>query len=173
MSRWMLGLRSRVSCALGGSRSAVYCMLPMAAGLISRRCLGGLQGSGIMTRAFKGFEPYKGDLDGIRKGVLVSMKSGTSTLYSLDKLQARGLLFIHPGEGVRLDRLSPRSRLSQSALPIAQMQVPCMWVPSSLLRTQARLRQPASCRRSIPEHPHARVRDSQNLILRVRAHNSL
>ena len=71
-----------------------------------------LQGSGIMTRAFKGFEPYKGDLDGIRKGVLVSMKSGTSTLYSLDKLQARGLLFIHPGEGVRLDRLSPRSRLS-------------------------------------------------------------
>merc|ERR1719231_1446349 len=53
-----------------------------------------------MTRAFKGFEPYKGDLEGIRKGVLVSMKSGSSTLYSLDKLQARGLLFIPPGAEV-------------------------------------------------------------------------
>lgn len=58
------------------------------------------KGSGIMTRAFKGFEPYKGDLEGIRKGVLVSMKSGSSTLYSLDKLQARGLLFIPPGAEV-------------------------------------------------------------------------
>ena len=45
----------------------------------------------------QGYEPYKGDLEGIRKGVLVSMKTGTSTLYSLDKLQARGVLFIHPG----------------------------------------------------------------------------
>jgi GTP-binding protein len=51
-----------------------------------------------MTRMFKGYEPYKGDLEGIRKGVLVSMKTGTSTLYSLDKLKARGLLFIHPGD---------------------------------------------------------------------------
>jgi GTP-binding protein len=58
------------------------------------------KGSGIMTRAFKGYEPYKGDLGGIRKGVLVSMKTGTATLYSLDKLQARGVLFIDPGAEV-------------------------------------------------------------------------
>ena len=55
------------------------------------------KGTGIMTRAFKGYEEYKGDLEGIRKGVLVSMKTGTSTLYSLDKLQARGILFVDPG----------------------------------------------------------------------------
>jgi len=58
------------------------------------------KGSGIMTRAFKGYEDFKGDIDGIRKGVLVSMKTGTSTLYSLDKLQARGVLFINPGADV-------------------------------------------------------------------------
>jgi len=58
------------------------------------------KGTGIMTRAFKGYEEYKGDLDGIRKGVLVSMKTGTSTLYSLDKLQARGTLFLDPGKEV-------------------------------------------------------------------------
>merc|ERR1712205_133849 len=58
------------------------------------------KGSGIMTRAFKGYEEFKGDIDGIRKGVLVSMKTGTSTLYSLDKLQARGVLFINPGADV-------------------------------------------------------------------------
>ena len=34
------------------------------------------KGSGIMTRAFKGYEDFKGDIDGIRKGVLVSMKTG-------------------------------------------------------------------------------------------------
>ena len=34
------------------------------------------KGSGIMTRAFKGYEEFKGDIEGIRKGVLVSMKTG-------------------------------------------------------------------------------------------------
>lgn len=58
------------------------------------------KGSGIMTRMFKGYEPYKGDLEGIRKGVLVSMRSGVTTLYSLDKLQARGVLFVDPGAEV-------------------------------------------------------------------------
>jgi GTP-binding protein len=28
------------------------------------------KGSGIMTRAFKGYEPYKGDLEGIRESSL-------------------------------------------------------------------------------------------------------
>ncbi|KAJ1488599.1 hypothetical protein T484DRAFT_1654101 [Baffinella frigidus] len=56
------------------------------------------RGSGIMTRAFKGYEPYKGDLMNVRKGVLVAMKPGVSTMYSLGKLQPRGTLFV--GEGV-------------------------------------------------------------------------
>ena len=55
------------------------------------------RGSGILTRAFKGYEPYKGDLENIRKGVLVSMKTGDTSLYSLGKLQARGELFVGPG----------------------------------------------------------------------------
>lgn len=55
------------------------------------------RGSGILTRAFKGYEPYKGDLENIRKGVLISMKTGDTSLYSLGKLQARGELFVGPG----------------------------------------------------------------------------
>jgi len=55
------------------------------------------RGTGIMTRAFKGFEPYKGDLDSLRKGVLVSMKTGPTTVYSLGKLQPRGELFVGAG----------------------------------------------------------------------------
>lgn len=58
------------------------------------------RGTGILTRAFKGYEPYKGDLENIRKGVLVSMKTGDTTLYSLGKLQARGELFVNPGTEV-------------------------------------------------------------------------
>jgi GTP-binding protein len=55
------------------------------------------RGTGILTRAFKAYEPYKGDLENIRKGVLVSMKTGVSTSYSLGKLQPRGELFVDPG----------------------------------------------------------------------------
>ncbi|EKX44547.1 hypothetical protein GUITHDRAFT_109662 [Guillardia theta CCMP2712] len=55
------------------------------------------RGTGIMTRAFKAYEPYKGDLENIRKGVLVSMKTGVATSYSLGKLQPRGEMFINPG----------------------------------------------------------------------------
>jgi len=55
------------------------------------------RGTGIMTRAFKGYEPYKGDLENIRKGVLVSMKTGATTVYSLGKLQPRGELFCGAG----------------------------------------------------------------------------
>ena len=44
------------------------------------------KGSGIMTHTFKDYESYKGDLGDIRKGVLVSMKTGTPTFYSSDKL---------------------------------------------------------------------------------------
>ena len=55
------------------------------------------KGTGILTRAFKAYEPYKGDLENIRKGVLVSMRAGMSTAYSLGKLQPRGELFVDPG----------------------------------------------------------------------------
>lgn len=40
---------------------------------------------------------YKGDISNIRKGVLISMETGTTFAYSLNNLQARGILFVNPG----------------------------------------------------------------------------
>eukprot|EP00899_Mesostigma_viride_P027535 jgi/Mesvir1/7967/Mv11877-RA.1 len=57
-------------------------------------------GTGLMHRAFHAFEPMRGPLDNVRKGVLVSMASGTSTTYALATLEARGTLFIGPGQEV-------------------------------------------------------------------------
>ena len=55
------------------------------------------RGSGVMQRAFDGYEPLKAGLDAGRKGVLVSMTDGTATAHALDALEARGTLFIGPG----------------------------------------------------------------------------
>ena len=58
------------------------------------------RGMGIATFSFHGYQPYKGDLITRSKGALISMENGVSTGYALDALQARGILFIKPGEKV-------------------------------------------------------------------------
>lgn len=57
-------------------------------------------GEAIMAHRFKGYEPWKGDIPGRINGVLISMEKGTSTAYSIDKLQDRGRFFIEPGEDI-------------------------------------------------------------------------
>ncbi len=52
------------------------------------------RGTGIMNRSFKDYEPYKGEIDSRRNGVLVSSENGTAVAYSLWKLQDRGPMFI-------------------------------------------------------------------------------
>lgn len=52
------------------------------------------RGTGVMNRSFKSYEPYKGEIDGRRNGVLISSESGTAIAYSLWKLQDRGPMFI-------------------------------------------------------------------------------
>lgn len=54
------------------------------------------RGTGVMNRLFKGYEPYKGDMQGRRNGVLISAENGTAIAYSLWKLQDRGPMFIDP-----------------------------------------------------------------------------
>ena len=39
------------------------------------------RGEGILARSFKGYEPFKGQISGVRKGVLVSTTEGRTTLY--------------------------------------------------------------------------------------------
>ncbi len=52
------------------------------------------RGTGVMNRSFKSYEPYKGEIEGRRNGVLISSESGTAIAYSLWKLQDRGPMFI-------------------------------------------------------------------------------
>ncbi|OYZ53375.1 MAG: GTP-binding protein TypA, partial [Sphingobacteriales bacterium 24-40-4] len=54
-------------------------------------------GEAIMAHRFKAYEPWKGNIPGRLNGVLVSMEKGSTTAYSIDKLQDRGRFFIEPG----------------------------------------------------------------------------
>ncbi|MDX2003099.1 MAG: translational GTPase TypA [Chitinophagales bacterium] len=57
-------------------------------------------GEAIMAHRLKGYEPYKGEIEGRINGSLISSEPGTAFAYSLDKLQERGSFFIEPGENV-------------------------------------------------------------------------
>lgn len=57
-------------------------------------------GEAVMAHRLKGYEPWKGDISGRLQGVLISMDTGVSTPYSIDKLQDRGKFFVDPGEQI-------------------------------------------------------------------------
>ena len=52
------------------------------------------RGTGVMNRIFYAFEPYKGEIDERRNGVMISSEDGQAIAYSLWKLQDRGPMFI-------------------------------------------------------------------------------
>jgi len=56
-----------------------------------------VHGQGTLNHIFKGYEPFKGEVDTGRRGSLISMINGVSSAYAMAPLQARGTLFIHPG----------------------------------------------------------------------------
>ena len=58
------------------------------------------RGTGVMNRMFHGYAPYKGPIEGRRKGVLVSTDDGEAVTYALWYLEERGKLFIVPGTRV-------------------------------------------------------------------------
>lgn len=57
-------------------------------------------GEAIMTHRFKQYEPVKGEMPGRNSGALISMETGPTTAYAIDKLQDRGIFFVGPGEEV-------------------------------------------------------------------------
>ncbi|MBT3382677.1 MAG: translational GTPase TypA [Prolixibacteraceae bacterium] len=73
-----------------------------ARGLIGLRnqMLTATEGEAIMAHRFKGYEPWKGELGVRRSGALISLETGTSIAYSIDKMQDRGRFFVNPGEDV-------------------------------------------------------------------------
>ncbi len=58
------------------------------------------RGTGVMSRLFHGYAPWKGPIDGRRNGVLISTADGVAVAYALWNLEERGPMFITPGTQV-------------------------------------------------------------------------
>src|SRR5437899_10008161 len=58
------------------------------------------RGEGLMSHLFREYAPFKGEIGGQGRGVMVSMESGISMAYALNNIQERGRLFIGPQEDV-------------------------------------------------------------------------
>lgn len=57
-------------------------------------------GEAVIAHRFKGFEPYRGDIDSRQNGSLIALESGTAYAYAMNKLQDRGRFFIESHEEV-------------------------------------------------------------------------
>jgi len=57
-------------------------------------------GEAVMAHRFTEYKPWKGAIPGRNNGVLLAKQGGTTTAYSIDKLQDRGTFFVDPGEEV-------------------------------------------------------------------------
>ncbi len=57
-------------------------------------------GEAVMNHRFLEYKPWKGPIPGRNNGVLLAKEGGSTTGYSLDKLQDRGFFFVDPGEEV-------------------------------------------------------------------------
>src|SRR5574344_3150187 len=81
-----------------GDRTHLEFDIP-ARGLMGLRSnlLTATQGEAVVAHRFKGYEPYKGEIERRTNGSLVSLETGLSVAYSMDKLQDRGRFFIEPG----------------------------------------------------------------------------
>ncbi|HJY52883.1 MAG TPA: translational GTPase TypA [Candidatus Udaeobacter sp.] len=58
------------------------------------------RGEGLVSHLFREYAPFKGEIGGRGRGLMVSMESGVSTAYALNSIQERGKLFIGPQEDV-------------------------------------------------------------------------
>ncbi len=58
------------------------------------------RGTGVMSRLFHGYAPFKGSIEGRRNGVLVSNANGAAIAYALWNLEERGPMFVDPGTQV-------------------------------------------------------------------------
>ena len=58
------------------------------------------RGNGMMSHVFDGYDPWKGEFPGRRNGAMVSQEDGEAVAFALFNLQARGRLFVSPGDKV-------------------------------------------------------------------------
>ena len=73
-----------------------------ARGLIGYRTefLTDTRGTGLLNHLFDGWDEWQGDIAHRQSGALVADRGGRTTAYAIDHLQARGLMFVGPGESV-------------------------------------------------------------------------
>ena len=62
-------------------------------------------GEAVMAHRFVDYKPWKGPIPGRSNGVLIAKFQGTTTAYSIDKLQDRGSFFVDPGEEVYVGQI--------------------------------------------------------------------
>ena len=62
-------------------------------------------GEAVMAHRFIEYKPWKGPIPGRSNGVLIAKFQGTTTAYSIDKLQDRGAFFIEPSEEVYVGQI--------------------------------------------------------------------
>ena len=55
------------------------------------------RGTGVMSRIFHGYGPWRGPIPGRRNGVLIANATGETVAYALNNLEGRGALFVGPG----------------------------------------------------------------------------
>ena len=84
-----------------GTRAAIEAIIPTR-GLIGLETdlVNLTRGEGVMSHLFHKYAPFKGEIEGRNRGVMVSMEPGISTAYALNNIQERGRLFIGPQEDV-------------------------------------------------------------------------
>ena len=58
------------------------------------------QGEAVVAHRYKEYQPYKGDIEMRTNGSLVSLETGESIAYSMNKLLDRGRFFVEPGEEI-------------------------------------------------------------------------
>ena len=58
------------------------------------------RGTGLISNIFDGYELYKGEIEGRKNGVLISMDEGEIFTYALGKLDDRGRMFVKAGDPV-------------------------------------------------------------------------
>lgn len=56
------------------------------------------RGTGLISNIFDSYEPYKGEIEGRKNGVLISQDDGEAVTYSLGKLDDRGRMFVKAGD---------------------------------------------------------------------------
>lgn len=85
----------------GGGKTRITFLAPTR-GLIGYQSefLTDTRGTGIMSRVFYSYGPYKGPIPKNRNGVLISTGQGKAVGYALFQLEDRGIFFISPGDEV-------------------------------------------------------------------------